>query len=137
MMKPPYKKKSNSYDFFSHNGLQKNKRPTQDASFQNLIEVAANHLGMGDQLHAIRICNDARKLLHSYFPNASANGTQPDLPEQSSISVVSFKNNTLSLTAGNSSLIHQLTMKKHLLQTELNAKFGLNTVKKINIRARS
>lgn len=124
-----FKRRTNN-DYYSQNGLQKNKRPTQDATFQNLIEVAANHLGLGDQLYAIRICHEARKLLTSYFPGK----TSGDTP---AIKVVSWKAASLSLTAANSSLLHQLTMNKHLLQTELNAKFGPNTIKKITLRSQS
>ena len=128
--KPTYKRRNNSNDFFSGNGLQKNTRPTQDASFQNLIEVAAKHLGLGDQLYAIRICHEARKFLAIYFPGKTEGEHPP-------IKVVSWKAATLSITAANSSLLHQMTMNKHLLQTELNAKFGPDTVKKITLRSQS
>lgn len=124
-----YKRRTNN-DYFSQNGLQKNSRPIQDASFQQLIEVAANHLGLGDQLYAIRICHEARKLLSTYFPGKTEGDTPP-------IKVVSCKAASLSITAANSSLLHQLTMKKHLLQTEINAKFGPDTVKKITLRSQS
>lgn len=125
-----YIKRRTNNDYFSQNGLQKNTRPTQDASFQKLIEVAADHLGLGDQLYAIRICHEARKLLATYFPGK----TEGEAP---SIKVVSCKSAVLTVTAANSSLLHQLTMKKHLLQTELNAKFGLNTIKKVSLRSQS
>jgi hypothetical protein len=127
--KKNFKRRTNN-DYFSQNGLQKNIRPTQDASFQKLIEVAANHLGLGDQLYSIRICHEARKFLGTYFPGKTEGEAPP-------IKVVSCKSASLTISAANSSLLHQLTMKKHLLQTELNAKFGLNTIKKINLRSQS
>ncbi len=127
--KKPYKRHT-SNDYYSGNGLQTNTRPTKDASFQNLIEVAAAHLGMGDQLYAIRVCHEARKLLSTYFPGKTEGELSP-------IKVVSLKDATLLITAANSSLLHQLTMHRHLLQTELNAKFGQDTVKKINLRTQS
>jgi len=130
MIKKNYSKKGASNDYYSQNGLQKNTRPIQDASFQQLIEVAANHLGLSDQLYAIRICHEARKLLTTYFPGK----TEGELP---AIKVVSCKSASLNISAANSSLLHQLTMKKHLLQTELNAKFGPNTIKKISLRSQS
>lgn len=108
----------------------RHQRTPHNANFQKLIEIAAHRFGMGDQLHSIRICHEARKILSKYFPDK----TVGDFPQ---LKIISYKEGALNISAANSSLLHQLSMKKHLIQTELNSQFTATTIKKINLRSQS
>lgn len=95
----------------------------RSGSFQSLFELAANRFGIGTQVKAIRVCNEARKVVAELLPE-----------HPTSLEVISFKNATLNLRADSSALRQKLFTKKHLLQEALNQSFGAQTIEKITIR---
>jgi O-antigen ligase len=63
----------------------------RSGSFQSLFELAANRFGIGTQVKAIRVCNEARKVVAQLLPE-----------HPTSLEVISFKNATLNLRADSS-----------------------------------
>lgn len=91
--------------------------------FQKLIEVAANHLGMGTEFQAIRICHEARKIMDKLVPGFSGQ-----------YKVKSFRDGVLNITTDNSAVAQKIQIFSHLLLEELQATVDGKLVKKIRAR---
>lgn len=102
----------------------KQTREPQNSDFQNLLEVAAQKLGIQKQFIGIKICHEVRKMLVQICPKADSNQVFP----------ISFADHTLTLGASASTWMHHLSTKKTLIQEGLNQKFGANTVKKVFVK---
>jgi hypothetical protein len=105
----------------------KQTRPVQDSNFQNLLEIAAQKLGIQKEFTGIKICHEVRKMLVQIFPTAKPDQVFP----------ISFADHTLTLGATASTWMHQLATKKPLIQQGINQKFGPQTVKKIIIKIKT
>lgn len=92
-------------------------------NIQDLIPKAAGKYNFAKTLNAINICREYRSLADTYLPKLDGEKIQ-----------VSYKDGVLTLKVENSALVQEINMKKHLIQDDLNNKFGPNKIKEIKIR---
>ncbi len=94
-----------------------------ESDFQSLFELAANKLGVGTEMTAIRICHQAGQVLSKLFPDQSNN-----------FKVISYKTGVLIISASSAPARQRLFTKQHLLQKELNQALKTPKIQKIIIR---
>lgn len=92
-------------------------------SFQNLLAGAAGKYNFRQTLKAIEVCREFRSLASKMIrPDASKN-----------IFPKNFQDQTLTIGVYNSAWAQQLQLKKHLIQQELNKKFGKDSIQNLRI----
>lgn len=102
---------------------QKHPQTHNSDNFQSLFEFTANKLGVGTEIHAIRVCHQATKIIQDLFKERNKH-----------FRVQSYKNNILTVLTNSSASSQQFLTKSHLLQTELQKIFGEKSIQKIAIK---
>jgi hypothetical protein len=90
---------------------------------QKLLPKAAAQYNFSQQLQAIKICEEYRRIARKILPPEAAGQAFPK----------SYSRNTLTIGVLNSVLAHQVAIQKHLIMEEINGKYGMNTVKNLKI----
>ncbi len=91
--------------------------------FQKFIPKAAGKYNFAKTLHAIKICQEYRRIAGKILPKEALNNT-----------FAKFDKETLTLSALNSAWAQELQMNKHRIHKSLQEKFGKNTVQKVKIK---
>lgn len=89
----------------------------------SLIPKAAAHFEFTDQMKAIQVCQEYRRIAKGLFPKLEPEEMQPK----------HYKHQILTILVPHPTIANQLQMQKHKIHEELNAKFGPNTLKNIKI----
>jgi hypothetical protein len=90
---------------------------------KNLIPGAAGKYNMTRTLKAIEICREYRRLAPRVLPGESLLNTNAK----------SYKDSVLTLVATSPGWAEMIQRSKHIIQREINNKYGENTVKNIRI----
>ncbi len=105
---------------------QRHSQTHNSDNFQSLFEFTAKKLGVGTEIHAIRVCHQATKIIQDLFRGKNQN-----------FKVQSYKNNILTVFTNSSASSQQFLTKSYLLQTELQKIFGEKSIQKIVIKSNS
>ena len=92
-------------------------------SFQSLLAGAAGKYNFSKTLEAIEVCQEFRSLAPKMI--------RPDALEN--VFPKNFQDRTLTVGVYNSAWAQQLQLKKHLIQQELNRKFGKDAIRNLRI----
>lgn len=91
--------------------------------FQKFIPRAANVYGISREMQAAHICHQFEKLIPEYF----------DLAKNPSASVraAHYKNQELTIAVSTPAWAQEVTMRKHKIIEDLNAKMGREVIKNL------
>jgi len=92
-------------------------------SLKDILPGIAGKYQIKRTLDAIDVCREYRRLAPRILPKDSLANSFPK----------SYKDNTLTIAVGNPAWAQEIHMRRHLLQDEINRKYGENTVKNVRI----